>query len=225
MSAWSGKFVIGLTGNIATGKSLVRQMLETLGAFGIDADALAHKALLPESTGYDLVINAFGKNVLKSDGHINRKSLATIVFSDPDALVDLETIIHPLVDSEINQMILSSEKDVFVIEAIKLIESGLYNKCDTLWVTSSSLGNQVKRLMRTRNFSKEEAIFRINAQPAQEEKLLLANIVIQNDGSLEDTWNQVHAAWEKTLPNTAALVNIQEMPADFDLDVIEIKKE
>jgi len=225
MSAWSGKFVIGLTGNIATGKSLVRQMLESLGAFGIDADALAHRAIVPESSGYDLVLSAFGEKILKTDGHIDRKLLAKIVFSDPNALEILEKIIHPLVELEINQIIHSSEKDVFVIEAIKLIESNLYKKCDALWVTNSSRENQIERLMQTRNFTRAEAMFRINSQANQEKKMSLADIVIQNDSSLEHTWYQVLAAWKKTFPNFTARLGNQKMPVDLDVDVFEINQE
>ena len=83
MSSWPGKFVIGLTGNIATGKSVVRKMLEHLGAYGIDADALGHRAIARDAPGYQAVVNTFGTWILASDGQIDRSRLARVVFSDP----------------------------------------------------------------------------------------------------------------------------------------------
>src|SRR5210317_1680794 len=102
MSAWPGKYVIGLTGNIATGKSVVRKMLEHLGAYGIDADALAHRAIAKDAPGYQPVLEAFGNWVLTPEGQIDRVRLGRIVFSDPEALVQLETIVHPLVRGAID---------------------------------------------------------------------------------------------------------------------------
>jgi dephospho-CoA kinase len=105
MSAWPGKFVIGLTGNIATGKSVVRKMLEHLGAYGIDADALGHRAIAKDAPGYQAVIDTFGRWILTPDGQIDRAKLAHVVFSDPDALVRLESIVHPLVRQAVDILI------------------------------------------------------------------------------------------------------------------------
>src|SRR5512147_1107703 len=96
MSAWPGKYVIGLTGNIATGKSVVRKMLEHLGAYGIDADALGHRAIALGSPGYRPVVDTFGKWILTPDGQVDRGRLGRIVFADPEALARLESIVHPL---------------------------------------------------------------------------------------------------------------------------------
>ncbi len=96
MSAWPGKFVIGLTGNIGTGKSVVRKMLEHLGAYGIDADALANRAIAKGSPAYQPVLDLFGKWILSADGQIDRAKLGRIVFSDPSALASLENAVHPL---------------------------------------------------------------------------------------------------------------------------------
>jgi dephospho-CoA kinase len=94
MSAWPGKYVIGLTGNIATGKSVVRKMLEHLGAYGIDADALGHRAMAKGAPGYKPIVKTFGEWILGPDGQINRSRLGKIVFSDPEALAALESILH-----------------------------------------------------------------------------------------------------------------------------------
>ena len=105
MSRWPGKYVIGLTGNIATGKSVVRKMLEHLGGYGIDADALAHRAMAKGAPGYPLVLKTFGEWILDEEGQIDRVLLAKIAFSDPQALERLETIVHPLVAHAVDLLI------------------------------------------------------------------------------------------------------------------------
>ena len=202
MSAWPGKSVIGLTGNIATGKSLVRLMLEDLGAFGIDADQAAHKVIAPGTPGYEAVVSSFGEGILDADGSIDRVLLGNIVFPDPSALQNLEEIIHPHVGEEINHIINSTPRDVFVIEAIKLIEAKLNDLCDVLWVTCSPKELQIDRLMKYRHMSRQEAIQRINAQPPQEEKIALADVTIHNSGTTSSIWNQVVEAWRKFFPGT-----------------------
>jgi dephospho-CoA kinase len=204
MSAWPGKYVIGLTGNIATGKSVVRKMLEHLGAYGIDADALAHRAIAQGSPGYQPVVDTFGKWVLTSDGQIDRVKLARVVFSDPDALQRLEAVVHPFVGQAVDILIRRSQHKVIVIEAIKLIESGLVNQCDSLWATYAPQELQLARLMQKRGMSEAAARQRIISQPRQEKKTALANVVIRNDGSFEDTWLQVYSAWQKTFPTSEA---------------------
>ena len=95
MSAWTGKYVIGLTGNIATGKSVVRKMLEHLGAYGIDADALSHRAIAKGAPGYKPVLSAFGSWIVGPDGQIDRSRLARVVFSDPEALSSSSKLFTP----------------------------------------------------------------------------------------------------------------------------------
>jgi len=202
MSIWSNKYIIGLTGNIATGKSLVRKMLVVLGAYGIDADALAHRVIQPGTVGYQKVIATFGSAVVTSEGQINRTELGRIVFQDPQALRKLEEIIHPLVDEEIEREILSTKSDIIVVEAIKLIETNLRKLCNSIWVTVADEELQIQRLVEKRNLSREEAQQRIHAQISQEEKVLYADVVIENNGSIRDTWEQVVAAWQDTFPNS-----------------------
>jgi dephospho-CoA kinase len=202
MGAWPGKFVIGLTGNIATGKSVVRKMLEHLGAYGIDADALGHRAIARGAPGYRQVLAHFGTWVVGADGEIDRSRLGRIVFSDPQALAHLESIVHPLVTQAVGYLASRSQQKVVVIEAIKLIESGLKDTCDSLWTTYSPVEMQVDRLVEKRGMTRETALQRINAQPPQEEKIAAADVVIHNTGSMEDTWKQVAAAWQKLFPET-----------------------
>lgn len=202
MSKWPGKYIIGLTGNIATGKSVVRRMLEHLGAYGIDADALAHRAMAKGAPGYQPIIDTFGKIILDSDGEIDRTKLGRLVFADPDSLRALEKIIHPLVEQAIDILVQRASQRVIVIEAIKLLEGPLAAACDTIWVTFAPPNLQKERLMSKRGMSEAEALQRIQAQGAQEIKTAAANVVIQNIGSFEDTWKQVTAAWKVISPIT-----------------------
>ncbi len=200
MSAWPGKFVIGLTGNIATGKSVVRKMLEHLGAYGIDADALAHRAIATDAPGYQPVLDTFGVWILTPEGQIDRTRLGKIVFSDPEALEKLEAIVHPLVREAIDLLVRRANQKVIVIEAIKLLEGTLRTACDNIWVTTAPMEVQLRRLRMKRGLSASVARQRIAAQSPQAEKIEAADVVIKNSGSFEATWKQVVAAWQKTIP-------------------------
>ena len=200
MSKWPGKYIIGLTGNIATGKSVVRKMLEHLGAYTIDADALAHRVIAKGAPGYQPVIDKFGTWLLNNEGQIERSKLGRLVFADGQALAQLEDIIHPYVIQAVDVLIKRSTQYVIVVEAIKLIESDLRLQCDTIWVTDAPQSVQIERLMRKKGLSREEALQRIHAQSAQQEKLAIAKVVISNNGSYEDLWKQVSEAWKHIFP-------------------------
>lgn len=200
MSAWQGKYIIGLTGNIATGKSVVRKMLEHLGAYGIDADALGHRAIAREAPGYRPVVELFGRWILGADGQIDRARLARVVFSDSEALRQLEAVVHPLVRQAVDILARRARQKVIVIEAIKLLESPLRATLDSLWVTYTPPPIQLARLMEKRGLTEETARQRILVQSPQEEKIAAANVVIHNAGSFEDTWKEVVAAWQAHLP-------------------------
>jgi dephospho-CoA kinase len=195
MSRWPGKYVIGLTGNIATGKSVVRKMLEHLGAFGIDADEVAHRAMSRGGPAYEEVIRLFGEWILDSGGEINRKALGRLAFADAKLLDELEAIMHPMVIQAVDLLIQRSHSPAIVLEAIKLFESGLADSCDTIWVVDCTPDVQIDRLVRKRGLSQTTARQRIAVQPAQKGKLARAKVVIQNSKSFEDTWNQVQNAW------------------------------
>lgn len=206
LSAWKGKYVIGLSGNIGTGKSTVRRMLEHLSAYGIDADALAHRAIAKGAPGYQKVIDIFGKWVLQNDGEIDRKKLGKIVFSDPQALETLEAIVHPLVDQAIDILIRRARQQVIVIEAIKLIETNLAAKCDEIWIVHASKDIRIQRLIQKRGLSKTDALQRINAQDSQETKLAAADVVINNSSDFNNTWNQVLTEWERIAHQLSLIV-------------------
>ena len=201
MSIWPGKYVIGLTGNIATGKSVVRRMLEHLGAYTIDADALAHRVIAKGAPGYQPVLDKFGTWLLDSDGQINRSKLGRLVFADAEALAQLEDIVHPYVSQAVDLLAKRASQSVVVIEAIKLLESDLRNKCDGIWVTDAPQEVQVERLIRKRGMSREDALQRVHSQSAQKEKLAAAKVIINNTGSYDDLWKQVTEAWKKIAPS------------------------
>ncbi len=192
-------YVIGLTGNIATGKSTVARMLGDLGATVIDADRVAHEVMRAGTPVHRAVVEAFGPQVLRPDGEIDRAYLGAIVFSDPQALARLEAIVHPAVLEEVARRIAAAPTPVVVVEAIKLIESGMAEALDALWVTTCPVEEQVRRLMADRGLSRPDAEQRVRAQPPQEAKIARADVVISTDGSLEETRAQVEAAW-RALP-------------------------
>jgi dephospho-CoA kinase len=189
------KYVIGLTGNIAVGKSVVRQMLQHLGAYTIDADNLSHQAMAPGAPAYAPVVEMFGKIVLNEDHTVDRAMLGSIVFNNARALAKLEAIVHPVVRQAAVSLATRARQPVIVVEAIKLLESPLIKLCDTVWVVHATQDTQIRRLMEKRKMSEEEARRRVSVQAPQGDKLARANIVIANDGSVEDTWRQVQIAW------------------------------
>lgn len=193
-------YIIGLTGNIATGKSTVARLLAACGAEVIDADVLAHETMAPGSAVWRAIRDAFGTAVVAGDGSIDRRALGQIVFSDPHALVRLEKIVHPAVRRLLLRRLAALRRRqepprVVVIEAIKLIEGGLAPLCDALWVVVAPREVQVRRLVCSRNLSPADAALRVDAQPPQEEKQALADVVLVNAGKLVDLKRQVREAW------------------------------
>lgn len=190
-----GKYVIGLTGNIATGKSTVAQLLAELGATVIDADALVHELQRRGTPVYAAIVAAFGRGILDRAGEIDRKALGALVFADSGKLRTLEDIVHPAVLIESDRRLKSAATPIVVYEAIKLIEAGRAAMCDAVWVVVARPEVQLERLMRTRQLSEAEAQLRIAAQPPQSEKLKHAHVVIDNSGALAETQRQVMVAF------------------------------
>lgn len=190
--------VIGLTGNIACGKSTVLRMLRDIGARTIDADELTHRALAVDGAAYSGVVEAFGQSILGESGEINRRALGQRVFSDAAELRRLEELVQPHVRAEIVG-ILAARSSPLIVDAIKLIEGGLARLCDEVWVVRCRPEQQVARLMERNGYTSEEVLLRIGAQPPQEEKLRVADVVIDNETGLEETRRQVVAAWERAV--------------------------
>lgn len=189
------KYLIGLTGNIATGKSSVAKILSELGASVIDADALTHELQRKGTATYHAIVAAFGTSILNEVGEIDRRALGSIVFSEAEKMKQLEAILHPAIALESQRRIRQATTPIVVYEAIKLLEAGRAEMCDAIWVVTAKTEVQVERLMRDRKMGEAEARTRIEAQLPQSEKIKRATVVIDNSGSLVETRQQVETAF------------------------------
>lgn len=185
---------VGLTGSIATGKSFVTEYLRELGADVIDADLAARRVVEKGTPGLAAVVEEFGKEVLASDGTLDRKKLGAIVFADEEKRLRLNSIIHPLVIELQDDWLRSVEKRdqnaIAVIDAALMIESGSYKRLDKLIVVYCEPAIQLARLMARDNLTESEAKCRIDAQMPQDEKRKFANYVIDTSNGFEDTKRQ-----------------------------------
>jgi len=196
-------YIIGLTGNIGTGKSTVAALLEELGAEVVDADRVAHDVMAPGTPEWERLVERFGRDVLLADGSVDRRALGALVFSDAAALRDLEQIVHPGVRQRLRARMAATTRPVLVLEAIKLLEAGLYLEVDAVWVVVADRETQLQRLMATRGLSADDAATRVDVQAPQAEKVARADVVIENHGDLADTAAQVRAAWQAIVDGTA----------------------
>jgi len=194
-------YILGLTGNIASGKTTVGLLLLELGAATyVDADTVVHELYLPGQPLVAEVAREFGPGVVNAEGGVDRKALGDLVFGDPARLRRLEQIVHPLVFSALSgRMRDIPENGVGVLDAVKLVESGYGALCHALWIVTCPPQIQFERLMTTRGMTEAEARARLAAQPPIEPKLSLASAVIDNSGSLDDLRRQVAAAWNAFL--------------------------
>lgn len=193
-------FLLGLTGNIACGKSTVGQVLaERYGAEYIDADRLVHALYAAGSPETRAIAVRFGPELLGSDGTLDRRRLGDIVMSNGAALRELEQILDPGVRRAIDERLAASTASVVVLDAIRLIESGLAARCDAVWVVVCDPSLQLQRLQASRNLTPEQASQRIAAQRPAAEKLPHATAVITNNSSLDALLEQINAAWSTTV--------------------------
>ena len=218
MGRWPNKYVIGLTGNLAMGKSLVRRMLEHLGAYTIDAGGLAYQAMAPGAPAYKPVLETFGTWLLDGEQRVDRAKLAAVSFSHPDALRRLQALTQPIVGRAIDTLIGRAKHNVVVVEAIDLLEGVFAEAVDAIWVVNCSPENQVARLVKS-GISEWDARKRIELQNPQQAKLDRASLVIDNNGSPEQTWAVVQAEWQKLQARLGQAVAPPEAPADRTIAV------
>ncbi len=190
-------YILGLTGNIASGKTTVGLILLELGlSTYIDADTVVHELYLPGQALPAELAKAFGSGVLDSAGGVDRRALGAIVFNSPERLRQLESIVHPAVsEALLSKMRALAPDEIGALDAIKLVESGYAPFCHGLWIITCPPEIQMQRLIERRGLSEEEARARLAAQPPIEAKLPLATAIIHNDGSLESLRQQVTDAW------------------------------
>ncbi|MED4599169.1 dephospho-CoA kinase [Paenibacillus validus] len=192
---------IGLTGGIACGKSTVAAMLVRRGALLVDADRIAREVVEPGTPVLAKVIERFGADLLQEDGSLNRKKLGERIFGDPEARRDLEGLLHPSIRATMRERMRAYENEfpdrLVVVDIPLLYESGLQSMVERVMVVYVPREVQLMRLMARDGLSPEQAEQRLQSQMPIEEKRRLADIVIDNTGSLEETEKQIEAFWKE----------------------------
>ncbi|MFJ5226024.1 dephospho-CoA kinase [Streptomyces sp. NPDC088400] len=187
---------LGLTGGIGAGKSEVSRLLASYGAVLIDSDRIAREVVEPGTPGLTAVAAEFGAEVLTADGALDRPKLGGIVFGDPERLRALNAIVHPLVRARSAELEAAAGPDSIVVHDVPLlVENGMAALYDLVVVVDASPGTQLDRLVRQRGMAESEARRRMAAQATREERRAVADVVIDNDGPLEQLEPQVRAVW------------------------------
>ncbi|WP_406266159.1 dephospho-CoA kinase [Streptomyces sp. NBC_00191] len=187
---------VGLTGGIGAGKSEVSRLLESYGAVLIDADKIAREVVEPGTPGLAAVVEAFGPEILDPEGALDRPKLGSIVFADADRLATLNAIVHPLVGARSMELEAAAAPDAVVIHDVPLLaENKLSPLYDLVVVVDAAPGTQLDRLVRLRAMAESEARARMAAQATREQRLAIADLVIDNDGPLEQLEPQVRKVW------------------------------
>jgi dephospho-CoA kinase len=183
--------IVGLTGGVASGKTTVSQILKEEGAYVIDADRIARELVRPHAPAWKKLVKAFGTDILREDGSIHRKKLADKVFADLNQRKLLNQILHPRIRREMNRRAKEiEEKDpeaIVVIDAPLLVELGGHHQMDRLIVVAATQTQQIDRLKKRDGISREEALRIFSSQMSIEDKVKLADFVIRNEGSLQET--------------------------------------
>ncbi len=193
--------VIGLTGGMGSGKSSVASLLAERGAVVVDADALAHQAIDPDGAAYGPVIERFGPSIVDGEGAIDRRALADVVFADPDALVALEALVHPVVLDAIDRRLAAeAATDHVVVVVIPLLVEVGWDRADRVVVVDCPEEIAVRRLVGSRGMAEDDVRRRLAAQADRATRLAAADHVVTNDGTLDDLRRQVDALWEQLRP-------------------------
>lgn len=187
---------VGLTGGIGSGKSEVSRRLAALGAVLIDADAVAREVVEPGTPGLAELASAFGPDVLRPDGSLDRDKLGTLVFADPALRATLNAIVHPLVGGRMAELERAAPPGSVVVHDVPLLaENGLTEAYDLVVVVDVPPTQQLDRLVRIRGMAREQAEARMAAQASREQRLAVADIVLDNSGSLAELDRQVADLW------------------------------
>jgi len=183
--------IVGLTGGVASGKSVVSQVWKEEGAYLIDADRIARELVQPRAPAWKALVKAFGKEILQEDGSIHRKKLATRVFSNPVEKDLLNRILHPRIKREIDRRIKGigqkGPRAIVVLDAALLVETGYYRNVDKVVVVTSTKKQQIERLRRRDQMDQEMARGIVDSQISGEKRIKVADIIIRNEGSRMQT--------------------------------------
>ncbi len=196
------KIVIGLTGNIGTGKTTISNILAKLGATIINADQIGHELLQPKTQTWHKIVSTFGKDILKANNEIDRRKLGEIVFNNPQALAILNQIMHPEMYHRTKERIETEQKKgakVIVLEAPLLIEAGWTNLVDQIWLATAPKEVIIERLKKEKGWDETQILARLNSQLPQEEKIKRAQVVIDTNCSLSQLETKVTQLWEKII--------------------------
>jgi len=203
---------VGLTGGIACGKSTVAKMFVNFGAYLIDFDRLAHEVQEPEKPAWEEVVKKFGKEILRPDGKIDRVKLGNIVFTDKKKLKLLNKIVHPLIFQEWDirlEKISKKDKHAVILSDIPLLFEGkMQHLFDLTVLVLIKPEEQIRRLMARNRISREEAEKRLNSQMPIDEKITMADIVIDNKGSIAETEKKVKKVWLELLRQEKQKTNL-----------------
>ncbi len=183
--------VIGLTGGIACGKSTVSQYLRQKGISVVDADLVARQVVAPGTVGLRQIKDTFGWQYIMPDGSLNRTLLGKKVFADKNALAQLNAIIGPLIAAELERQLKEAGSFVVLDAALLLEEERYRSLVDVVWVVTVEPEEQLRRLLARNHYSRQQALDRIAAQMSNEQRLQYADAVIDNNGTREQTWQQV----------------------------------
>ena len=197
--------VVGLTGGVASGKTTVSRILQQEGAYLIDADLIARELVQPQTPTWSELIRVFGREILEKDESVNRKALADRVFSNPQKRGQLERILHPQISREIDRRIEEIRKKdpdaVVVVDAALLVETGAHRRMDKLIVVTATEAQQVERLGRRTGAAPQEARGILSAQMPLAEKLNVADFIIRNEGTLEETIRRAKEIFQELKTN------------------------
>jgi dephospho-CoA kinase len=195
---------IGLTGGIGSGKSTVAALLATRGAVIVDADRIAREVVEPGTPGLGAVVEGFGPGILSADGALDRAALAGIVFADPEARARLDALVHPLVRQRTAELVVAAPADAVVVNDVPLlVETGQASSYDVVLVVEADPELRVARLVQ-RGLTEQDARARIDAQATDEQRRVVADVVLDNSGTPEDLAAQVERFWvERVEPRRA----------------------
>ncbi len=206
--------VIGLTGGIAAGKSVVSARLAQLGAVVIDADVLAREAVAPGTPGLEAVRRRFGDDVLAPDGSLDRAALGALVFADPRARTDLNAIVHPevhrLYRERLQSLEASDPRAIVVYDVPLLVEARSADEFAAVVVVHAPADLRVERLVALRGMERASALDRVAAQASDDERLAVADVVIDTSGTLAHTIEQVDALWERLVAERARHTGVSD---------------
>jgi len=190
--------IVGLTGGIATGKSLVSGEMERLGARVIDADVIAREIVEPGKPAYDEIVEEFGEGILGPSRSLDRKALGDIVFRDREALGKLNRITHPRIRQRIREEIAKAREDeIVVVDIALLIETGFIDEVDKVIVVAAVEERQIERMLKRNGLTRQQALQRLSCQLPVKEKLEYADYVIENNGTIEDAMERTREVWRE----------------------------